>query len=195
MCGEVRQPALEELKDFASTFLDREVVVTPRALTEEYTFAATPGMRLNVLAYQRIGGQGEPVPVISSMWFGYGSDHSGFNAKFEGIVTKPTWAEDFGVRRCLVPVIEFKEARVKFGSKSGDLSMLAAIFTKYETASARHLALITRAAYGSVAGFHERMPMAVDTEHANTWLNREHLLTAAERLEFVATKIPMKVRG
>lgn len=195
MCGSMRQPGLASLVEAASTLLDREVTVSRRAEQGNLIFSSTPGMRLNVLAYQRSDDDAEYKPVITAMWFGYGSDFSGFNARYEGIATKPTWAEDFARRRCIVPTMAFKEAGVQFGRRDDDVMFFGAIFSKYQTQNIRHCSVITRNATDTIASFHNRMPLPIDTEHADLWLNREHPLTAAERLEMATITNQVRVVG
>ena len=107
-----------------------------------------------------------------------------YNCRSETILEKPTWKKAFTkAQRCLVPATAFYETdratkkRYKFTVKNQPEIFYAGIFnhwTDKETGEIfKTFAIITCAANGLVSTVWERMPVILNTQAQQTWMNIE----------------------
>jgi putative SOS response-associated peptidase YedK len=107
--------------------------------------------------------------------------YSTFNAKAEGIETKPTFREAFRQRRCLVPFDSFYEwkkvgkARQPYAIARADrrLLALAGLWEAWHSPQGetlRSFTIVTTAANALLAPLHERMPVILDPADWPLWL-------------------------
>ena len=91
------------------------------------------------------------------------------NARAEGIRTKPTFAESISKNRCVLPASGFYEwdqekEKVTFTLKNTPVIYLAGI---YEDG---RFVIITREANESVINVHDRMPLMIDENDVESWI-------------------------
>jgi len=107
--------------------------------------------------------------------------YSTFNAKAEGIETRPTFREAFARRRCLVPLDGFYEWKKLGAGKqpytiapaSGGLMALAGLWERWRSPDGeivRSFTIVTTAANGLLAPLHDRMPVVLDPPNWPLWL-------------------------
>ena len=104
------------------------------------------------------------------------------NAKAETVESKPSFAEAFDQRRCVIPASGFYEwtgpsyARQPFWihRRDGDLLFFAGL---YQDAEENHLGtqsaftILTCAANSTLATIHDRMPVILSDRDADDWIN------------------------
>ena len=109
------------------------------------------------------------------------------NARAETVASKPAFAESFERRRCLVPADGFYEwRRSADGSRQpffvhradGDPMAMAGVWASWrnpEDREERHLscAVITTVANAAVAHIHDRMPVILERDAWDAWLDRD----------------------
>ena len=124
-----------------------------------------------------------------------GQSHA-INARSESIHEKPTFRDAFRTTRCLIPATGYYEWATSLGKyppkqpfyiTSGDGSPLsiAGIFSTWRSESGQEIqsaSIITQEAVGELATIHSRMPVFMERDRWQEWLdpkNREiHLLQA-----------------
>lgn len=111
------------------------------------------------------------------------------NARAEGVLTKPAFRQAFAKRRCLVPADGFYEwtgpkgARRPFllRPRAGGLIAFAGLWERWRDRDGGEtdtVAIITCPANAAVTPLHDRMPVVLDSEHFEAWLDCDG--TAAE---------------
>ena len=108
-----------------------------------------------------------------------------FNARVEGILSKPTFRVPFRKRRCLVPVDSFYEWRkvdkekfpYRFYPKNGELMFLAGIWDEWISESGHPIqsfSILTLPANDMVSKLHNRMPYILEhQDDIDLWMNKE----------------------
>jgi len=105
------------------------------------------------------------------------------NARSESVARKPSFREAFERRRCLVPADGFYEWKKEGGAKvpywirprAGGVMSFAGIWERWSRPGAepRHtFAILTTDASADVAPIHDRMPVVIEPEDRNRWLDR-----------------------
>lgn len=104
------------------------------------------------------------------------------NARSETIAEKPAFREPFAHRRCLIPASAFYEWKTEGKSKQpysiarkdGRLLALAGLWDRWkgEEQALKTCAILTTEANAAVAEIHDRMPVILDPEQFDTWLDR-----------------------
>lgn len=168
----------------------------------------------------------EPVRRIEAARWGlvpsFAKDPSGpplFNARSESIAEKPTFTAALASRRAVIPATGYYEWRVVDGVKTpqyislpGDeLMLFAGLYEWWRNPAAdatpanRWLlstTILTRASAGALTSIHERMPVFLDGDFVEEWLDPltegdidlvEHVVEGgaevAERAEFVEVSL------
>jgi putative SOS response-associated peptidase YedK len=104
------------------------------------------------------------------------------NAKAETVESRPTFAEAFAHRRCVIPANGFYEwtgpkyARQPFWIHrgDGDLLLFAGLYQNGENNDNRSQAtftILTCAANSTLAAIHNRMPVILSGRDADDWMN------------------------
>lgn len=107
------------------------------------------------------------------------------NARAETVATKPAFKESFARRRCLIPANGFYEwRRGADGSRQpffvhradGDPMAMAGVWASWRDPAdreRRHLscAVITTSASPAIAHIHDRMPVVLERDDWDTWLD------------------------
>lgn len=107
-----------------------------------------------------------------------------FNAKSEGIETKPTFRDAFLKRRCLVPIDNFYEwkkdgkERQPYAIARADrqIMALAGLWEVWRSPAGevlRSFTIVTTAANALLAPLHERMPVILDKDAWAVWLGED----------------------
>ena len=110
--------------------------------------------------------------------------YSTFNAKSEGIESKPAFREAFKRRRCLVPIDSFYEWKktgtgkqpYAIGLAGGGMMGLAGLWETWrspEGETIRSFTVVTTAPNALCAEIHDRMPVILKPEAWPTWLGEE----------------------
>lgn len=104
-----------------------------------------------------------------------------FNARCEEIENKPAFRKPFRSQRCLVPANGFYEWKDKkpfqFGMKNGDYFSMAGIYDIWLDAEERPLksfSIITTKANRIVSPIHGRMPVILQKEQEEVWLDNKN---------------------
>ena len=106
------------------------------------------------------------------------------NARSENIAIKPAFRQAIKFRRCLIPISGFYEWKVEdnvkqpFYFKDNDdrVLALAGIWEKWQSPEGNKMetfSILTVNATESIKQIHERMPLIVQPEDYETWLNPE----------------------
>lgn len=141
--------------------------------------------RYNIAPSQRIAiiQQENPSRAVESIW-GLDNPHSGspiINARSESLAVRPMFKNLLATNRCLIPADGFYEWKGRqpyyFHMPNKQLFAFAGLW--------RHdrCVIITRSAYSTVRGIHERMPVILNSNHWNIWLGKDQsppLLSAIE---------------
>ena len=104
------------------------------------------------------------------------------NAKAETVESRPTFAEAFAQRRCVIPASGFYEwsgpssARQPYWirRRDGDLLFFAGLYQDGENndaGTASSFTILTCAANSTLATIHNRMPVILSDRHADDWIN------------------------
>jgi putative SOS response-associated peptidase YedK len=105
-----------------------------------------------------------------------------FNARAETVATSPMFRDAFRRKRCLVPVDAFyewrREAQVRqpFAIRrvDGDVLALAGLWSGWRDPTSgelrRTFTIVTTRANEAIAALHDRMPVVVDAERWDSWL-------------------------
>ncbi len=111
------------------------------------------------------------------------AEYSTINARSETVATKPTYREAFRRRRCLVPASGFYEWRAEPGAKGkqpyyfrradGEPMTFAGLWERWQKGEAPALetfTIIVTSASEQVQPFHHRMPVILQTDQFDAWL-------------------------
>jgi len=104
------------------------------------------------------------------------------NAKAETVESRPTFAESFAQRRCMIPASGFYEwtgpssARQPFWihRRDGDLLFFAGLYQdaeKNDLGTQSAFTIVTCAANPTLATIHDRMPVILSDRNADDWVN------------------------
>lgn len=101
-----------------------------------------------------------------------------FNARAETVREKPTFRAAFKYRRCLIPVNGYYEWRRSgrkkqpfyFSRQDGDFLQLAGLFEFWKD-ELLTCTVITTTASEMAGQVHNRMPVVIEPEDSDTWLN------------------------
>lgn len=104
------------------------------------------------------------------------------NARAEGLADKPSFRAPFRRQRCLVPASGFYEWRKDDGRKvpyfihrqDGDLVALAGLWDRWRDPAGQEVesyTIITTGPNAVVAPLHDRMPVILEREHEEAWLD------------------------
>src|SRR6516165_3999002 len=104
------------------------------------------------------------------------------NAKAETVESRPTFAESFAQRRCMIPASGFYEwtgpssARQPFWihRRDGDLLFFAGLYQdgeKNDLSTQSAFTILTCAANSTLATIHDRMPVILSDRDADDWIN------------------------
>lgn len=143
--------------------------------------------------------QGEPT-VIDELWWGYrpkwakGKASQPINARVETVATSGYFRSAFQARRCLIPAdgwYEWDKTTTPkqpyfLCRKDREPVFFAAIYTEREEGSLG-TAIITEQARGAVQKVHDRMPLILDDQSLESWLDPD--LTDRETLRNVMQQI------
>lgn len=97
-------------------------------------------------------------------------------ARLEEAASRPMWRDAMRIGRCLVPAVGWYEWRESdrqphyFHRADGRLAALAGLVSRSQ--GALTCAILTRAAEGSLAAIHDRMPVALRAQAEEAWLAR-----------------------
>lgn len=111
------------------------------------------------------------------------------NARAESVKERPTFADSYAQRRCVLPAAGFyewdkKKEKVTFTVPGSRILYLAGIFRPY--GDELRFVVLTREANASMAPVHDRMPLILSGEEVLPWV------TDAERAgDILAKKLPM----
>lgn len=128
--------------------------------------------------------------VVESMRWGFpGYQGKGLiiNARAEGVLEKPFFRDSIFHRRCIIPAkgfYEWNKAKGKstFYRKDSPVVWMAGCYKEYQ--GENRFVILTTAANASVAGIHDRMPLILEQQEAETWLLDD------QSVEFLLHKIP-----
>jgi putative SOS response-associated peptidase YedK len=107
-----------------------------------------------------------------------------FNARSETVATKPSFRSAFKDRRCLIAADGFYEWSPRnrghqpfyFESTEGTLLAFAGLFESFRAEDGEVIdscTVLTTEASGDVSDIHHRMPVLLDAEQCELWLNPE----------------------
>lgn len=112
------------------------------------------------------------------------SAYSMINARAETVATKPAFRTAFRRRRCIVPACGFYEWRAEPGSKGkqpyrfsrpdGEPLSFAGLWERWQKGNApavESFTIIVGEANEQVRPFHDRMPIILEPEHFDAWLD------------------------
>jgi putative SOS response-associated peptidase YedK len=122
------------------------------------------------------------------------------NARAETIASKPTFAESFQRRRCVIPADGFYEwqrhpdgSRIPYfiyridGAPMAFAGLWASWRDPTDGTRLRSCAIVTTQASGGISALHERMPVVLDPNAFSDWLDRDtdpahlhHLLASVD---------------
>jgi putative SOS response-associated peptidase YedK len=104
-----------------------------------------------------------------------------FNARAEGVATKPSFRSAFKSRRCLIPASGFYEWQKKAGGKQPFLTQardghplaLAGLWERWQRGDRQieSCTIITTRADSLLEPIHDRMPVIIPREHFSAWLD------------------------
>lgn len=107
-----------------------------------------------------------------------------FNARAEGVATKPMFRNAFKNRRCLIPASGFYEWQQQphhkqpffTKAKDGHPLALAGLWDQWERGDQRieSCTIITTDADSLLKPIHDRMPVIIPREHFSAWLDPEN---------------------
>ncbi len=134
---------------------------------------------------------GAPLSAEPLLWGFPGFDKGKLliNARAESVKDKPTFADSFAQRRCVLPAAGFyewdqKKEKVIFTLPDKPLLYLAGIYRPY--GSQKRFVVLTREANASMAPVHDRMPLILSGDEVGPWVRDRR---AADDL--LAKKLPM----
>lgn len=119
--------------------------------------------------------------LVPSWWHDDKPPAHAFNARSEGIASKPMWRRIHQSQRCIVPVSGFYEWKNEHGSKrpflvtpeGGGIMSLAGLWDRFERDGKEVLScvIITTDANETMAPIHDRMPVILGPYDLNAWLS------------------------
>ncbi len=126
------------------------------------------------------------------------------NARRETLQEKPSFRHSFRERRCLVPADGFyewvhtgKRLPYRFTLNDGSLFAFAGIWDSWKQPDGNEInsfAIITTEANQVVEPVHDRMPVILEKEHFNAWLNNNDVSQLKELLEPIKAEKIKKYR-
>jgi putative SOS response-associated peptidase YedK len=166
-------------------------------LTARYNIA--PGQRAPVVAEDR---RGRRVGLLTWGLVPGWRDEPGkplINARSESVMERPSFADAFEHRRCVVPADGFYEWQREGDAKlphwihpaGGGLLAFAGIWESWSRAGVepRHtFAILTRPSIDEVARIHDRMPVVIPRDELDTWLDRE---TGGDAAHLLLSRAPV----
>ena len=95
------------------------------------------------------------------------------NARAESVKTRPTFADSFASRRCVLPAAGFyewdrKKEKVTFRLGDKPILYLAGIYRPY--GAEKRFVVLTREANDSMRPVHDRMPLILTKEEVRPWV-------------------------
>lgn len=179
MCGRYALfTAPDELEKYFEAIISNAGTIEPN-------FNVTPGALMQVVAVGR-----DKIPVITTFRWGliphWSKDPSiGYkmiNARSETITEKPSFAEAFRRRRCIIPSNGFYEWQRKDKEKiphvvrrsDDDIMSFAGIYDRWKTPDGQDIfsySIITTTANEAINHIHERMPVVLNRDLVKFWLN------------------------
>ena len=111
------------------------------------------------------------------------------NARAESVRDRPTFADSYAARRCVLPAAGFyewdrKKEKVIFTVPESKILYLAGIYRPY--GEEKRFVVLTREANASMAEVHDRMPLILSREEVRPWVNG-----AGEADDILAKVLPM----
>ena len=111
------------------------------------------------------------------------------NARAESVRDRPTFADSYAERRCVLPAAGFyewdkKKEKVTFTVPENRILYLAGIYRPY--GEEKRFVVLTREANASMAPVHDRMPLILSREEVRPWVNG-----AGEADDILAKVLPM----
>ena len=111
-----------------------------------------------------------------------GREQYSINARAESVESRPTFAEAFTHRRCVIPASGFYEwagphyARQPYWihRRDGDLLLFAGLYANEEadgSGMSASFTILTCAANAILATIHDRMPVILSSRDADDWMN------------------------
>ena len=96
------------------------------------------------------------------------------NARAERVRDRPTFADSYAARRCVLPAAGFyewdrKKEKVIFTVPESKILYLAGIYRPY--GEEKRFVVLTREANASMAEVHDRMPLILSREEVRPWVN------------------------
>ena len=96
------------------------------------------------------------------------------NARAESVKDRPTFADSYAARRCVLPAAGFyewdkKKEKVIFTVPENRILYLAGIYRPY--GEEKRFVVLTREANASMAPVHDRMPLILSREEVRPWVN------------------------
>ena len=96
------------------------------------------------------------------------------NARAESVRDRPTFADSYAARRCVLPAAGFyewdrKKEKVIFTVPESKILYLAGIYRPY--GEEKRFVVLTREANASMAPVHDRMPLILSREEVRPWVN------------------------
>ena len=103
-----------------------------------------------------------------------------FNARSESAAQKTMFRQSLMERRCLIPAASFfewdhrlkKPAKFRFWPEGRPMIYLAGLYRFEPEEPLPVFTVLTRQAEGSIADFHDRMPVIVPPEQTEAWLDQ-----------------------
>ncbi|MBK8973842.1 MAG: SOS response-associated peptidase [Hahellaceae bacterium] len=113
-----------------------------------------------------------------------------FNARGETVASSPAFREAFRATRCLIPATGFIEWQQRQGVKTpllieppGPFCCFAGLWTRWrKNPHHESFAIITAASQGAFAGIHSRMPVFLEPEAFDLWLDASAPLDVIQSL-------------
>jgi len=179
MCGRYKlTTAPIELEDYFEAIISNAGTIEP-------LLNVTPGMFMPVVAIGR-----DKVPVITTFRWGlvpsWSKDpkvgYKMINARSETITEKPSFAQPFQRRRCIIPSNGFYEWKTEGKTKTphfvhrsdDEIMAFAGIYDRWKYPDGKDLftySIITTSANQRIHDIHERMPVVLNKPDFKSWLD------------------------
>lgn len=178
MCGQFELPG--RAFDGWLTQIERRYGGTAALSACRRAGTARPGEILPVLARGRSGQTGAFL-----MRWGFRMNESGpllINARSETAAKKPTFADEWQRRRCLIPAAHYYEWQRAGGKERQKFALkptapgeyyLAGLYRYEKDGRMPSFVVLTRAAEPDIAFIHSRMPVLLTGEAAKEWLEAQ----------------------
>ena len=174
MCG--RFASYKNLNKLKNIF---DVINSDFNITQSYN--VSPGQDVNIILSYKFENY-----LLSSNW-GYNfinsktqNNQSVINSRIETINSKLLFKDSFLKRKCIIPVNGYFEWSIQEGEKkpyfiqlgAGELIYLAGVWRKekYNDDKRRVFSIITKAANSKINKIHHRMPVVLNTNNAQDYL-------------------------